>query len=630
MPDVHDTDRHATDAADLAARPSAGRGDDVPLLSNGELAAIFREIGDLVELKGEVVFKAQAYRRAADALADAPAPVAEAYRRGEPPVLPGVGRAIDDKLAELADTGRLRFLERLRTDVPPSLLEILAVPGLGPRTVHDLHAALGIETLEDLEAAARAGRLRGVKGLGPKSEERILDALAGLGERTVRMRLGEAAGRLGTVMGALVGTADLGALIPAGSFRRRRETIGDLDLLAEATDGDELIARFTAMPGVEQVLAAGRHKAAVRLRGGPQVDLMVMPPGEVGAHLVHFTGSAAHNVRLRGLARERGWSLSEHGFVRLADDGRPLEGAAADRRAFATEAEVYAFLDLPYIDPELREDGGEIEAAQAGSLPDLVTLGDLQGDAHSHSDWSDGHLSIEEVADATRRRGHAYQVLTDHSRSLTIARGLTIDRVERQRVIIAELNARFAREEADGDIPEGAHPGGFRLLHGCEMEIRVDGELDYPDELLARYDVVVASLHVGRRQPRAQLMARYRTALRNPHVDIIAHPSGRKIGVRDDLDLDWDALYEQAAESSTLLEINGSDERLDLAEGRIRAAHAVGCRFVVDSDAHYRHEYDNLAWGIGLARRGWLEAGDVLNTRSREAFLAWMAGDRDG
>jgi DNA polymerase (family 10) len=625
VPEPDDAARHI---ADLAERPSAAKGDDVPVLSNGELAAIFREIGDLVELKGELVFKAQAYRRAADAIADAPASVAEAYRRGEPPELPGVGRAIHEKLAELADTARLRFHERLRLEVPPSLLDLLTVPGLGPRTVHDLHAALGITTLEDLEAAARAGRIRGVKGLGPKSEERILDALAGLGERSERMRLGEAAGRLGTVMGALIGTPGLGALIPAGSFRRRRETIGDLDLLAEAEDGTELIDRFTAMPGVGQVLAGGPHKAAVRMRGGPQVDLMVMPPGEAGAYLVHFTGSAAHNVRLRGLSRERGWSLSEHGFVRLGEDGRPLEGAAGDRRTFATETEVYAFLDLPFIDPELREDGGEIEAAQAGRLPSLVALGDLQGDAHSHSDWSDGHLSIEQVAEATRARGHAFQVLTDHSQSLTIARGLTIERVERQRSVIAELNERFAREEAAGEVPAGAHPDGFRLLHGCELEIRVDGRLDYPDELLARYDVVVASLHVGRKQPRAQLMTRYRTALRNPHVDIIAHPSGRKIGIRDDLDLDWDALYEEAAETATLLEVNGSDERLDLADGRIRRAHALGCRFVIDSDAHYRHEYDNLAWGVGLARRGWLEPGDVLNTRSRDAFLAWMRGDR--
>ena len=615
-------------STDHTPRPSAARGDDVPVLTNGELAAIFWEIGDLVELKGELVFKAQAYRRAADAIADAPSSVIEAYRRGSPLELPGVGRAIDEKLAELADTGRLRFHERLRQDVPPTLLELLAIPGLGPRTVHDLHAALGIATLEDLEAAARAGRIRGVKGLGAKTEERILDALAGLDERSVRMRLGEAAGRLGSVMGALIGTKGIAALIPAGSFRRRRETIGDLDLLAEAQDGDALIARFTGLPGVGQVLAGGPHKAAVRLRGGPQVDLMIMSPGEAGAYLVHFTGSAAHNVRLRGLARERGWSLSEHGFVRLGEDGRALEGAAAERRTFATEAEVYAFLDLPFIEPELREDGGEIEAAQAGHLPSLVTLADLEGDAHSHSDWSDGHLTIEQVAEATRRRGHGFQVLTDHSRSLTIARGLTIERVERQREIIAELNERFAREEAAGELPEGAHPGGFRLLHGCEMEIRVDGQLDYPDELLARYDVVVASLHVGRKQPRAQLMARYRAALQNPNVDIIAHPSGRKIGTRDDLDLDWDALYEQAAETHTLLEVNGSDERLDLADGRIRRAHAMGCRFVIDSDAHYRHEYDNLAWGVGIARRGWLEAGDVLNTRPREAFLAWMRGDR--
>ena len=612
----------------LEARPSAARGDDVPLLSNAELAALFREIGDLVELKGELVFKALAYRRAADAIADCPVDVAGAYRAGEPPRLPGVGRAIDEKLAELADTGRLRFHERLRRDVPPSLLDLLAVPGLGPRTVHELHEALGITTLADLEAAARAGRIRTVKGLGARTEERILAGLTGLEQRGHRMRLGEAAMVLGGIMAALAGTPGLRSLIPAGSFRRRRETIGDLDLLAETDDPSPVVERFSALPRAQRVLVRGGHKAAIELEGGPQVDLMVMPPGSAGSYLVHFTGAAAHNVRLRGMARDRGWSLSEHGFLRLGQDGAPLEGPAAELRTFATESEVYGFLGLPFIAPELREDAGEIEAAQAGTLPRLVDLADLQGDAHSHSDWSDGHLTLEQLAEAARARGHAYQVVSDHSQSLTVARGLTLPRVERQRELIAALNERFAREEAEGAVPEGSHPAGFRLLHGCELEIRLDGRLDYPDTLLATFDVVAASLHVGRRQPRAQLMARYDVALASPHVDIITHPSGRKIGSREDLDLDWDALFEAAARTGTLLEINGSDERLDLDERRIRRAKAAGCRFVVDSDAHYRHELDNLAWGISIARRGWLEAGDILNTRSRGDFLAWVRGDR--
>jgi len=602
-------------------RPRFSRGDPVPLLDNGALSQLFAECGDMMDLKGELVFKGVAYRRAADAIAHSGAGVAEAYRAGDPPRLPGVGKAIDEKLAELADTGRLRFYERLRREIPPGLLELVEVPGLGPRTIRELHQQLGIGSLEDLERAARAGRIREVRGMGARTEERILEGLAARGRRSARLRLGQAATLLGGLLGDLAGTPGLRALVPAGSFRRRRETIGDLDLLAETDDPAALVARFVGLASAERVVNRGTHKAAIELRHGPQVDLMIMPPGATGSYLVHFTGSAAHNVRLRGIARDRGWSLSENGFLRLDANGQPATGDGAELRTFATEEEVYGFLDLPWIAPELREDEGEIEAAQAGRLPRLIELRDLQGDCHSHSDWSDGRFSVERMAEEARARGLAYQVLTDHTQSLGIARGLTPARVEEQRRVIDELNARFAREEAEGQAPPGAHPDGFRILHGCELEIRADGELDYPDRLLATFDLVCASLHVGRRQPRRQLMARYLAALRDPHVDVITHPSGRKLGERDDLDLDWDEFYGEAARTGTWLEINGSDERLDLAPGRVRRAHAAGCRFTIDSDAHFLHEFDNLAWGVAMARRGWLQRDDVLNASSRTTLL---------
>jgi len=347
----------------------------------------------------------------------------------------------------------------------------------------------------------------------------------------------------------------------------------------------------------------GGSRTTVQLMRGPQVDLMTMPVGAAGTYLVHFTGSAAHNVRLREMARDRGWSLSEHGFASLADE--------SERVTFEAEADVYDFLGLPYIAPELREDRGEIEAALAGKLPTLVARDDLQGDCHTHSDWSDGRYSIDQMAAEAMRRGLRYQVLTDHTQSLAIANGLTPERVDQERRVIAELNNTLAKQGTD-----------FRLLHGCELEIRTDGRLDYEDKLLARFDLVVCSLHVGRRQPRAQLMARYRTALRNPHVDIIAHPSGRKIGIRDDLDLDWDAFYREAAETRTVLELNGSDERLDLDDRRARAALDIGNRFVVDSDAHYLREFDNLDWGVAQARRAWLEPKNVLNTLPLDKFVA--------
>ena len=598
-------------------------------LTNATVASLFHEIADVLEITGELPFKVGAYRRAADSIAHSPTDVLAAYRAGTPPKLEGVGRAIDEKLAELATTGRMAYHERLVATVPPSLVTLLKVPGIGPRTAGDLWRSLGIANLEDLELAAREGRLRSVKGISAKTEERILAGIAELETHPpVRLHMAEARA-LADRFGALVETfPSVVSVTACGSVRRGRETVGDLDLLVACDDPAAVLAEVHAATGVERVVAGvrgGGYRTSVQLLRGPQVDVMTMAPDRAGTYLVHFTGSAAHNVRLREHARDLGWSLSEHGFARLGTDGEILEGPEAELRTFGSEEEVYRFLGLPWIEPALREDRGEFEAALAGRLPTLVRVEDLQGDCHTHSEWSDGKESVETMAEAARRRGYAYQVLTDHSWSLTIANGLSPAQVEQQHRLIGELNDRFAREEAAGEAPEGAHPDGFRLLHGCEMEIRVDGRLDYDDAVLARFDVVVASLHVGRRQPRSQLMARYETALRNPHVDIIAHPSGRKIDLRPDLDLDWDRFYALAAETGTLLEVNGSDERLDLDDRRARAALDAGCRFTIDSDAHYMSEWDNVIWGTDIARRGWLEARHVANTLPRDQFLSIMA-----
>ncbi len=598
---------------------------DVPILSNGDLARIFHDIGDMLEVKGELVFKTVAYHRAADAIAHSPVELVPAYRAGDPPKIAGVGQAISDKIDELARTGHLAFYDRLVAEVPPSLVELLRVPGVGPRTVKILYEELGIESLEELRHAAEAGRLRSVKGLSVKTEESILEGIAALEARESRMLLGAAEELVDTLIAELSDTPGVVSIEPAGSFRRRRETIGDLDLLAETTDPAALVDRFTHLASVESVLMSGPHKAAVRLLRGPQVDLMVMPPGTAGTYRIHFTGSKDHNVRLRGRARDRGWSLSEKGFLRLGADGEAVTGDAAELRTFPTETDAYAFLELAFIEPELREDRGEVEAAAAGTLPRLIDIGDLRGDLHSHSDWSDGVHTIEQMAETARGRGHAYQVLTDHSQSLAIAHGLTPDRVELQRAIIANLNARFAAEEAAGIAPAMTPPEGFRLLHGCELEIRADGRLDYEDDLLARFDLVVASLHVGRRQPRDQLTTRVLTAIHSPHVDVIAHPAGRMIQGRDDLDLDWETVYAEAARTGTVLEMNGSDHRLDLSDERARRALAAGCILSLDSDAHRIEEFHDLDWAVSQARRAWVTPGDVLNTRSRADLLAWVA-----
>ena len=600
--------------------------DDPADLTNGDLARIFHEIGDILELKGELVFKTVAYHRAADAIGRSPVDIVSAYRNGSPPRIPGVGKAISDKLTELATTGHLAFHERLRAEIPASLVELLRIPGLGPKTVRLLNQELGIASIDDLRQAAVAGRLRELRGMSERTEALVLEGIERLGERVERMHLDRAEELASALIAALSGTPGVRSIESAGSFRRRRESIGDLDLLAETDEPTALMDAFTSFGLVDGVINRGTHKAAVRLRRGPQVDLMVMPPGEAGTYRIHFTGSKEHNVRLRAMARDRGWSLSEKGFLRIGDDGEPLTGDAAELRTFATEAEAYAFLGLPFIEPELREDAGEIEAALAGRLPDLIELSDLRGDLHSHSDWSDGHQPLEVMIQAARRHGYAYQVLTDHSQSLAIAHGLTPDRVARQAEVIALLNAQFAAEEAAGTAPPETPPEGFRLLHGCELEIRADGGLDYEDDLLARFDLVVASVHVGRRQTRAELTRRTLNGIRSPHVDVIAHPSGRKIGERDDLDLDWDAVYREAARTGTALEMNGSPPRLDLAVERARRAVSLGCLLSIDSDAHDIHELDYVRWGVSQARRAWVTPASVVNTRSRAELLAWAAG----
>lgn len=613
--------------AEAAAEGQAIDAGEVPLLSNGQLAQVFHDIGDLLEVKGELVYKTVAYHRAADAIGRSPVEVAKAYREGKPPDIPGVGKAIADKLQELAQTGRSEYRDKLLAEFPTTLLEMLRLPGVGPKTVRQLYRELGVKTVDELRVAAETHRIRDLKGLSERTEQLILEGIARLERREGRLLLNQAKVLVDEISEGLLGVLDVERIIAAGSYRRRKETVGDLDLLAETDTPDEVVDAFCRLPSVEAVLGRGLHKAAVRIGGrGPQVDLMVMRPGQGGTYLIHFTGSKEHNVRLRAMARDKGWSLSEYGFARIDEAGEIIPaGEGGELRVFATEAEAYDFLGLPFIEPELREDRGEIEAALAGTLPTLVTKADLQGDLHSHSDWSDGSMPVETMAEFARGRGHAYQVMTDHSQSLAIARGLTPDRVEEERALIRSLNERFAAEERDGSAPPATNPEGFRLLHGCELEIRADGQLDYPDELLATFDLVVASLHVSRRQTRAELTQRVLNAIENPHVDVIAHPAGRMIGTRDDLDLDWDTVYRAAARTGTVLEMNGSPHRLDLSVERARRALELGCLLSIDSDAHHTREFSYLGWGVSQARRAWVEPSNVLNTRSRADLIAWLA-----
>jgi DNA polymerase (family 10) len=569
---------------------------DEQVIGNSELASVFNEIADMLEILGEVVYKSVAYRRVADAVERYPDDVAALFRRGTPPKLPGAGAALTAKLAELAETGDLEYHRRLRSQVPAGLLEMLRVPGVGPRTVRLVHQELGIDSLDALRAAAEDERLRGLKGLSAKTEENVLAGIARLEQQSGRMLLHDADALVAGLLARLADTPGVVHIAPAGSIRRRRPTIGDLDMLAAVDDPQPLIRALDGLPEVERVVAAGTDKSSILLRDGPRVDLMVCPPAGWGTHLVHFTGSKEHNVALRGRALARGWSLSEKGF-KVVDSGELLLAA--------TEEEVYARLDLAWVPPELREDAGEIQAAAEGRLPTLVELDQVRGDTHLHSDWSDGVDSIEVMARAARDRGREWIVLTDHSPSLGIARGLTPDRVREQRIEIERLNRDLAP---------------FRILHGTELEIRADGTLDYPDELLASFDVVIASMHSSRAQPTEQLTARALAAIESPHVDVLAHPTGRIVNRRDPMILDWPRVFAAAARHGTTLEINGSP-RLDLDAELARAAAEAGARLTLASDAHRTEELDQLDYAVSTARRAWLGADRLLSTCSADALL---------
>jgi DNA polymerase (family 10) len=582
-------------------RPRAVRRSDADGLSNAEIAGTFREIGDMLELLGEVPYKAVAYRRAADAIERYPADLVPLVVSGRTPKIAGVGASLGARLTELATTGRLDYHERLRQQVPPGLVGVLRIGGVGPRTARQLHLELGVTSIEELRAAAEAGRIREVSGMSARTEQNILEGIARLDQQSEqRLLLHEADLLASELIRGLEAVAGLRRIEPAGSLRRRRATIGDLDLLAATDDPAALIAAFGRLSIVERVIASGTDKASVGLSADGrdrQVDLMVCPPKAWGSHLVHFTGSKEHNVALRERALDRGLSLSEKGFKGV-DSGKLL--------AAATEEEVYERLDLAWVPPELREGEGEVAAASSGRLPRLVERADVRGDTHTHSDWTDGVDTIETMARAARDRGLAYIVLTDHSPSLGVTRGLTPDRIAEQRSELDRLNGELAP---------------FRILHGTEMEIRADATLDYPDEILAGFDVVVASIHAARSQPTDQLTRRCLAAIENPNVDIIAHPTGRIVNRRDPVSFDWPQVFEAAARTGTRLEINGSP-RLDLDERLARDAVRAGVRLTLASDAHRTEELVYLDYAVGVARRAWLEPGQLANTTGLDEWAS--------
>lgn len=573
--------------------------------SNREIADVFHAIADSMEILNEDRFRIQAYRRAAEALQDLPEPLMRYRERGELNKIPGIGKAITDKIAELLDTGHLQFYEKLRARVPESVVEMLRVPNIGPRTAGRLYEELGIASVAELKDAAEHGRLDGVKGFGPKTVEGILRGIESIDRHPPQRRLlAEALRAAERLVAALRDAApEVRQAVYAGSLRRARPTIGDLDILVATDDPAATVRAFVALPLVARVESSGDEKATVYLHAGLQADLIAISPVLFGSALQHFTGSKAHNIRFRELALARGLSFSEHGFKR--SDGSVLP--------CATEAEVYAVVGLPWIPPELREDTGEFEAAAAGRIPSLVEQRDLVADLHMHSSWSDGVGSIRQMADAARALGYQYIAMTDHSAYLGVTNGLDAARLAEQGREIAALNAEYA---AAGDP--------FRVLRGIEVDITPDGALALPDDVLAGLDLVVASPHVRLRQPGDRATERLLRAIRNPHVDIIGHPTGRLLSGREGAEIDIDAIGRAAAATGTLLEVNSGPDRLDLESGSIRRVLELGARVVIDSDAHHP---DNLPWvrlGVLTARRGWAEPAHVANTWSLDRLLEWL------
>lgn len=572
-----------------------------PKLTTRQVIDNFNRIADLLEIKGDVIYKILAYRKAVDNLENLGRDVEDIWREDKLTEIPGVGKAIAEKIDEMLSTGRLEFLERLEQEVPPGLIEVLQIPDVGPKKAAMFWKQAGITNISELKAAAEAGSLRSLPGMGEKSEARVLAGIQAVARRTDRIPLGKAWVLAQELLAYLRSVPGVKTVEIAGSLRRMRATVGDLDLLAAAAESGPVMQAFTSHPDVIHVLSQGETKASVEFSHNLRAQLWVHPPERFGSALQYATGSKDHNVRLRELALKQGLSLSDQSF--LKSDGSEI--------LCATEDEVYTTLGLPRIPPELREDRGEVQAAREGRLPRLITAGDIRAELHAHTTWSDGKLTIRQLAEAAMQRGLKVLAITDHSGSLGIAGGLSAEDLDVQRREIDQV------QEELGD--------SIRLLQGCEVEIRADGALDFSDEVLHKLDLVIASLHTSLRQPRQKVTGRLLNAIRNPHVDIIGHPTGRMIPDREGADLDMDAVFTAARESGVALEINAHPARLDLDDIYARRAAEMGILLSVNTDAHTASDMAMLQFGIATARRGWVEAPTVINTWKTDALLSWLA-----
>jgi DNA polymerase (family 10) len=571
---------------------------------NSEIAAIFYQLADLLEIEGANEFRVRAYRNAARTIEDLPRSLRDRLddAKTEPPYealtdLPGIGEAIAKKIAEIVETGSLTALEKVKQRTPGELTRLLKIAGLGPKRVQTLYKELGITNLRELEDAAKQGRIRELHGFGEKIEAKVLDALEHRSEEEERTRLDVAQEIAEPFVAYLRENEDVQRVDMAGSYRRRKETVGDLDILATlkagaSGSGEDVIGRFVDYEDVEEVVSKGDTRSTVVLRSGMQVDLRVVPQESYGAALLYFTGSKAHNIVIRDLALEQGLKVNEYGVFK-----------DKDQVAGESEEEIYELFDMSYIAPELREDRGEIEAARKGTLPTLVTLEDIQGDLQTHTTASDGRSTLKEMVHAAQARGYAYLAITDHSPHIGVTQGLDAEALAKRIDEIDQLNDELE---------------DLRLLKSIEVDILEDGTLDLPDDILAKLDLRVCAIHSHFDLSRDKQTERIIRAMDNPNFNIMAHPTGRRIGGREAYEMDLERVMQAALERGCFLEINAQPERLDLNDIYARRAKEMGLKLAISTDAHHVGGLAYMRFGVAQARRGWLEAEDVLNTRSWE------------
>lgn len=579
---------------------SAMSRDRAIVMTNGEVARVFNQVADMMELKDENIFKVNAFRKAGRVIENLTESIGDIHNEGKLLELPGIGKGLMERIEQLLNTGTCKDYQELKKQIPPGLMDILNVPEVGPKTAQLVWKKLKVANLDGLEKAAKEGKLRDLFRMGEKKESNILRGIELLRKSKGRLLLGEALPIAETFVSALKKLKEVVQISVCGSLRRSKETIGDVDILITSKTPKKVMDAFVKMPQVMDVLAHGETKSSILTKSGLQVDLRVVEESSFGAALQYFTGSKEHNVALRELAQKKELKINEYGVFKEKGN-KKLAGK--------TEQEVYAAVGLAWIPPELRENMGEIEAAKNSSIPELLKDNNIQGDLHVHTDWSDGAFPIEDVVESLRKKGYAYGAVTDHSKNMRIAHGLDEKRMLEQIKIIRELNKKTK---------------GFQILTGTEVDIMPDGSLDFSDEVLSQLDVVVASVHSRFKMDKKQMTERICSALKNKNVDILGHPTGRLIGSREAYDVDMEKVLETAAETKTALEINAYPERLDLKDIYVKKAKELGCLIAISTDSHQKGQLEFMRYGAATARRGWLEKKNVLNCMGTDELLEWL------